>query len=150
MLVDVPPAVAARLPAVLLSCTLLAGCYQSLSGPSLDDAPLAVQRRAELPSCGRFVSGYAGVSSDPGAAECFWSAYLNRQPAEFLWFFYSDAGPSTWVYRVEGDGAFVAYGLRPDGWVRLDCAILTSTAGDPNWFGPGFVMDGCRETRLGS
>jgi len=134
--------------AALLGVALLGGCYQSPSAPSLDDAPREVRERAELPSCGRTVSGYVGASSDEGAAECFWNAYQGGQPAEYLWFFFSDGGPSTWVYRLERDGRIVAYGIDADGWVRMTCEGLTSTVGDDRWFGPGFVMDDCERTPL--
>ena len=134
--------------AVLVAALLFGGCYQSPSAPSLDDAPREVRERAELPSCGRTVSGYVGASSDEGAAECFWNAYQGGQPAEYLWFSFSDGGPSTWVYRLERDGRIVAYGIDAGGWVRLDCVSLISTAGDDRWFGPGFVTGDCEQTPL--
>jgi len=142
---------AAAVLATVLAGFACAGCYQSFSGPSLEGAPAAVQQRAELPSCGRKVSGYAGTSSDEAADACFWEAYQAqpRRAAEYQFFFFSDAGEQIAIFRIEQDGTIVIYGnWDPPGWVRQECGALEDYRADPNMFGSGFGGIGCSTTLL--
>ncbi len=137
--------------AVLVAALLFGGCYQSFGGPSLDDAPLEVRERTELPSCGRTVGGYVGVSSDEGALDCFWSAYEQGEPAEYQRFFYSDAPESVLILRHEPDGEIRMYLYDgAEGWTRVVCAGLMSVGRDEAWLdsGPGFTPVGCTEEML--
>jgi len=138
--------------ALATAAAALAGCYQSFSAPSLDGAPLAVKERVELPSCGRKAEGYMGVTSDAGADACFWDAYQAqpRRAAEYQFFFFSDAGESISIFRIEQDGTLVIYGnWGPGGWVRQECRALTDYRSDPDMFGSGFGGIDCSERVLG-
>jgi hypothetical protein len=97
-------------------------------------APAAVAERDPLPSCGLEVveREVGGDVYDTTARECFWAAWLEQRPAEFVSVPITvEGGRITEVYRNLADSGVEIYldwssdpfGPHP-GWVRTECAAL--------------------------
>ena len=99
-----------RLPiaATILGAVSVSACALLPMNPSASvdaNAPAAVAGRTSLPSCGVEQSGQGGPY-DEVARACFWRAYEDRRPAEFISSRPTTEGdPITWIYRVLPDGS---------------------------------------------
>ena len=105
-----------------------------------------------MPSCGSETVVH-GPGKNIAARECFWDAYLNQRPAEFISTLTTIEGdPVTWVYRTAGGGGveiFIdstedTWGF--DGWTRMLCDRLSL---DPNSPTIEFAWNDCAEEQLG-
>ena len=99
--------------------------------------PASVDGRSPVPSCGVEQAGLGGPWNVP-ARTCFWSAYLNGQPAEFTSTRPTIEGaPITTIYRVLGPGQVeIIIDTRQDpysnrGWAHLLCPRLIAQEGQP-------------------
>lgn len=118
------------------------------SAPAVPNAPAEVANRSSLPFCG-IESTVGGAGPDLDARRCFWDAYLEGLPAEFITTQSTIEGdPLTFVYRVLGQGHVEVFvdqtydmaGPSPaSNWIRLDCRTLAIMEGDQGQpaFGPG-------------
>jgi hypothetical protein len=117
------------------------------------DAPAVVRERVPLPFCGGEQLDH-GNGANVAGRQCFWSAYLSRQPAEF-------ASTET---TAERNSVLSIYRVLPNGqveifvdqtraifqtrvWLRLTCPRLAINRRDPQQlaFGPNSE---CVETRI--
>jgi hypothetical protein len=141
----------ALLALLATACTLLTGP----SARALPNAPAEVANRSQLPSCGEESTMDGGAFNLP-ARRCFWDAYLEGRPAEFITTQPTIEGdPLTFVYRVLGQGqvevfvdqTFDMSGPDPtSNWIRLDCRTLAIIEGQQGQ--PAFGPDDCDETSI--
>ena len=116
--------------------------------------PPAVVERSTLPACGQEstdqTDGY-----DVVARQCFWTAYLQGRPAEFMTTRLSIEGdPITWIYRVLSPGHLEVFidstqdRYSPRTWLKLTCSTLGLI--DAGLVTPDFGPDdSCTETTIG-
>jgi hypothetical protein len=137
-----------------IGLALPAGCGPLFgAGDPLAGAPAAVRERSALPSCGS-ESVAAGGRANLDGRRCFWSAYEEGRPAEFVSTQRTIEGdPITSIYRVLPGGAaevFIdstkdAWSART--WLHLACPglALIDGAADQPAFG---AAEGCLETTI--
>ena len=139
-----------------LAAVALVGCAARQPDPTRAEAlsePAAVTNRSALPVCGIEKAGQGGPWNDTGRA-CFWKAYQDRRPAEFISTRPTTEGdPITTIYRVLPGGAVEIFidstqDKFGDGrWDRLACRTLAAfeNGSVANDFGPD---DSCVATPL--
>jgi len=124
------------------------------------EAPSEVLAREPLPACGIEIveRTAAGDVRNPDARDCFWTAWQEGRPAEFVTVGLTiEGGRVTEVVRVLAADAvewFIDWSGDPfgpyDGWVRMECTGIATHPGD----GPGILIfepTGCGpETALGT
>ena len=139
-----------------------AGCSEASDSPessfavnpaAYPDAPAVVRERVPLPFCGdeRMAQG---AGANVAARQCFWSAYLARQPAEFMSTETTDEGNTVLsIYRVLPSGQVeifidqtrAIFATRT--WLRVTCGRLAIDRLDPQQ--PAFRPNSeCVETRI--
>jgi hypothetical protein len=124
------------------------------------EAPSEVLAREPLPACGIEIveRTAAGDVRNADARDCFWTAWQEGRPAEFVTVGLTiEGGRVTEVVRVLAADAvewFIDWSGDPfgpyDGWVRMECTGIATHPGD----GPGILIfepTGCGpETELGT
>ena len=111
--------------------------------------PAVVADRSVLPSCGVEVATSQDGPWNSDARDCFWSAYLDGQPAEFISTRPTVEGARiTTIYRIVSRGTIeVIVDARRNqfasrDWTILDCPFLRLLDGEPAPnFGPGEDCD---------
>jgi hypothetical protein len=118
--------VRALVTASMLVAIGLTGCSLiPIQPPTADisaNAPAAVANRIPVPPCGSEHSGLADSGNLEGRA-CFWTAYQEHRPAEFI-----STRPTT-----EGDPITTIYRVLPGGSVELFIDSTQDTWGSGKW-----------------
>jgi hypothetical protein len=139
---------------LVIACSPAGATRTSLPSPTAGPVPQEVADRAPLPSCGIENATTQWGPWDTPARECFWNAYQQGQPAEFISTRLTTEGdPITTIYRVLSAGQIEVFmdttrdRFGDQGWLRFDCKTLASAATLAN--GPDFgVDDSCTQTTL--
>lgn len=108
--------------AVLATVALSACGWLPEPTPAMAHQPAAVANRAPLTVCGVENAGQRGPWNEAGRA-CFWKAYLDHQPAEFV-----STRPTT-----EGDPITTIYRVLPDGSVEVFIDSTQDKWGSGRW-----------------
>lgn len=134
------------------ACDLLP--TQPPNGGLHSDVPHVVANRIPLPSCGEEQAGQGGPWNE-GARACFWEAYQEHRPAEFISTYPTIEGdPITSIYRVLPDGSVEIFidstrdRFGSGSWLHVSCRTLARRdgTGARNDFGPD---DTCVAVPLG-
>lgn len=142
--------------AVAILATACSPASPARQSPSRMAAPIpkVVAERSPLPSCGVEIATTPAGPWNPAARKCFWSAYQQGRPSEFVSTRPTIEGdPITTIYRVVSAGKIEVFMdttqdrySEPAGWWRFDCKTLSplETPAEPDFV----VDDSCTQTAI--